>query len=66
MDVSCYVVFLWEFVENLGVKCFEGKIEWVNKYVDNGFIKSLLFDDGIEIMGDFFIDCIGFKGLLIE
>lgn len=66
MDASRYAAFLREFAENLGVKRFEGKIERVNKHADNGFIKSLLLDDGTEITGDFFIDCTGFKGLLIE
>tara|TARA_Y100000782_G_C10183114_1_gene264959 strand:+ start:2513 stop:4000 length:1488 start_codon:yes stop_codon:yes gene_type:complete len=66
MDASRYAAFLRAFSENLGVKRIEGKIERVNKHVDNGFIKSLSLDNNTEIAGDFFIDCTGFKGILIE
>ncbi|MCP4587301.1 MULTISPECIES: tryptophan halogenase family protein [unclassified Pseudoalteromonas] len=66
MDASRYATFLRAFSENLGVKRIEGKIERVNKHSDNGFIKSLSLDNNTEIAGDFFIDCTGFKGILIE
>jgi tryptophan 7-halogenase len=32
---------------------------------EDGFIRSVVLGDGREIQGDFFVDCTGFKGVLI-
>lgn len=66
MDASRYALFLREFSENLGVKRQEGKITRVNKCTESGYIQSLTLGDNSTIDGDFFIDCTGFRGLLIE
>ncbi|WKD23855.1 tryptophan 7-halogenase [Pseudoalteromonas sp. KG3] len=66
MDASRYALFLREFAENLGVTRLEGKITSVNKCPDSGSINSLTLADNNTIEGDFFIDCTGFRGLLIE
>ncbi|WP_339688827.1 tryptophan halogenase family protein [uncultured Pseudoalteromonas sp.] len=66
MDASRYALFLREFSEQLGVKRLEGKIIRVNKCATSGFINSLTLADESIINGDFFIDCTGFNGLLIE
>ena len=66
MDASRYALFLREFSENLGVKRLEGKITRVNKCTESGYIQSLTLGDNSTIDGDFFIDCTGFRGLLIE
>lgn len=57
--------YLRKFAEKSGVKRTEGLVESVSKS-DKGFIKSVTLQSGVEIGGDFFIDCSGFKGLLIE
>ena len=66
LDASLYAKFLRNFSENLGATRIEGKINSVNKHNDTGDIASLTLDSGQIIEGDFFIDCTGFKGLLIE
>ena len=66
MDASRYALFLRKFAENLGVTRLEGKITQVNKCPGSGFIDSLTLNDNSTIEGDFFIDCTGFRGLLIE
>ena len=66
MDASRYALFLRKFAENLGVIRVEGKITQVNKCPASGFIDSLTLNDNSTIEGDFFIDCTGFRGLLIE
>lgn len=66
MDASHYALFLREFSEGLGVKRLEGKITRVNTSVETGYIESVSLEDNTSIAGDFFIDCTGFRGLLIE
>jgi tryptophan halogenase len=65
MDASLYAKFLRKFSEGFGVKRVEGKIAKVNTDAASGDITSLRLDSGAEIAGDLFIDCTGFRGLLI-
>lgn len=66
MDAGRYAAFLRRRSEKLGVERVEGKIEQVNLNPDNGEIQSLTLASGRQVEGDFFIDCTGFRGLLIE
>ena len=66
IDASQYAKFLRRFSEPLGVKRVEGKIVSVNTDQQSGFIKELGLASGKTIEGDFFIDCTGFRALLIE
>ena len=47
-------------------KRVEGKISEVRQNAESGFIEALVLDSGQVIEGDLFIDCTGFRGLLIE
>lgn len=66
LDASLYAKYLRGIAEAHGVKRREGKISQVNINPSDGLIESLSLDDGEIINGDLFIDCSGFKGLLIE
>jgi tryptophan halogenase len=66
MDATLYAKFLRGFCEEKGVKRIEGKIVKVHLNDQSGEIKSLTLDSNLVIEGDLFIDCTGFKGLLIE
>ena len=65
-DASLYAKFLRGYAENLGVQRVEGLLESVNTDSGTGFIKSLALKSGLVIDGELFLDCSGFKGLLIE
>jgi tryptophan 7-halogenase len=64
-DAGLFARYLRELSEGWGVQRTEGKVVEVRQH-DNAFIRSLLLEDGSEHEADFFIDCSGFRGLLIE
>ena len=63
MDAGLYARFLRSFSEGYGVRRIEGKIVEVKSGA--GRIEALRLDSGDLIEGDLFIDCTGFRGLLI-
>jgi tryptophan halogenase len=65
-DASLYARFLRSYAEDRGVKRREGRIVEVRQRTHDGFIETLRMEDGGEIRGEFFLDCSGFRGLLIE
>jgi tryptophan halogenase len=66
LDATAYGRFLRGFAEPLGVRRVEGKIARVRQAAENGFIEALELESGDVIEGDLFVDCTGFRGLLIE
>jgi tryptophan 7-halogenase len=66
LDATVYAKFLRKFAEGHGVKRIEGKIKQVKQNPETGFIEGLVLESGQVIEGDLFIDCTGFRGLLIE
>ena len=66
LDATAYGQFLRKYAESLGVRRIEGKIASVRTDPQNGFITSLELESGTSVPGDLFIDCTGFRGLLIE
>lgn len=66
LDANLYANFLKRFAIKHQAHRVEGKISRITQHAGSGDIASVILESGQEIMGDFFIDCSGFRALLIE
>ncbi len=65
-DASSFARYLQGFAQARGVQRTEGEVRSVCLDPRNGFIETIKLDSGESIAADLFIDCTGFRGLLIE
>jgi len=65
MDATAYAGFLRQKSESLGVRRVEGKIDKITVDPESGNIQSLELEQDRQVAGDFFIDCTGFRSLLL-
>ncbi len=66
LDSGLYAAFLRKMAEADGARRIEGRIASVELDGATGDIAALLLDDGQRLAGDLFLDCTGFRALLIE
>ena len=65
-DASLFATLMKTVASANGVECIDARIDAVNTRDSDGFIESLVLDDGRLLEGELFIDCSGFRGVLIE
>lgn len=66
LDASLYARYLQAQAQQLGVVRVEGKILAVEKNSSSGNITAVQLASGQRVTGDFFVDCSGFKSLLLS
>lgn len=64
-DAGLYAAYLRCYSEARGVRRIEGKVSGVRRRPTDEFLTGVLLENGCLIEGDLFLDCSGFRGLLI-
>lgn len=65
-DSGLYAKFLRKYCEANGVRRIEGKVVESTQDPNSGHIESVTLENGTKVEAQLFIDCSGFRGLLIE
>ncbi len=65
-DAKLYGQMLRRYAEQRGATRTEGRVVEVKLRAEDGFIEAVVLESGARIEGDLFVDCSGFRALLIE
>ena len=65
-DAVLYAKYLRKYAEVRGVIRHEGLVENVELDSETGFVEKVVLKDNREFSADLFVDCTGFRGVVIE
>jgi tryptophan halogenase len=65
-DAGLYAAHLRRYSEALGVTRIEARVAHVAQHPETGFLEAVELEDGRRLAAELFVDCSGFRGLLIE
>ncbi len=65
LDATRYAAFLRRYAEARGVRRIEGRVARVVRDGETGLVDALVLEDGRRLAADFFIDCSGFRSLIL-
>ncbi|MGH8299347.1 MAG: tryptophan halogenase family protein [Steroidobacteraceae bacterium] len=66
LDARLFAAYLRTYAEARGITRTEGKVRNVTLRPEDGSIESVTLESGERITADLYVDCTGFRGLLIE
>jgi tryptophan halogenase len=64
-DATLFGPFMREFGLTIGVERQEGRVVSVERDAESGNVTALMLADGRRIEGDLFVDCSGFRSILL-
>ena len=64
-DATKFAPWLREIAERAGARRTEGRLVDVRRHAESGDLTELLLADGQTVAGDLFVDCSGFRSLLL-
>jgi tryptophan halogenase len=64
-DAGLYARYLRRYAESRGVSRIEGRVVETQLRAADGFVEALVLEGGARIEADLFIDCSGFRSLLL-
>ena len=65
LDAGLYGAYLRSWAIERGVRRIEGRVSEVHRHPETGDVTALVLKSGAHIAGDLFIDCSGFRAVLL-
>ena len=64
-DAHLYAAYLRRLAESRGARRVEGRVTGIERDGESGLVTAVVLEDGRRLEGDLFLDCSGFRSLLL-